>query len=228
MAQQLTFDLPSRAALGRADFLVSPSNALALARLDDWRNWPGAKFVLSGPPASGKSHLARVWALSAGALVLPAKALLTQAPDQLAAGQHLALEDCDDLAGQSDFETALFHLFNLTRAENRALLLTGQRPLGHWDVSLPDLKSRLLSLDTIGLSAPDDTLLSGLLLKLFSDRQLRVSPEVISFLVPRIERSAATAMALVEGLDEFALTRRRSITTKLAAQFLDKWNPPRA
>ena len=53
MATQLGLDLPARAALGRDDFLVAPSNALAIRMIDDWQNWPLRKLVLTGPEGSG-------------------------------------------------------------------------------------------------------------------------------------------------------------------------------
>lgn len=58
MKGQLAFDLPIRPALSREDFFISPANALALASLDGWRDWPRGKMVLVGPRGSGKTHLA--------------------------------------------------------------------------------------------------------------------------------------------------------------------------
>ena len=48
MATQLGFDLPVRPALGRDDFLVAPSNAVALAMMDDWPKWAKHKLALTG------------------------------------------------------------------------------------------------------------------------------------------------------------------------------------
>ncbi|MEO0401886.1 MAG: chromosomal replication initiator DnaA, partial [Pseudomonadota bacterium] len=75
MAEQLGLNLPARTALGRDDFLVAPSNALALAMIDGWQDWQGAKMVLSGPPGAGKTHLTHVWAAASGAHILSAKDL---------------------------------------------------------------------------------------------------------------------------------------------------------
>ena len=50
MSQQLTFDLPVRAAQGRGDFFVSPSNAAAVQLIDG--DWPGGRLVLIGPKGS--------------------------------------------------------------------------------------------------------------------------------------------------------------------------------
>jgi len=48
---QLALDLRHRVAMGREDFLVSPSNADAVAWIDRWPDWPGPALVIVGPPA---------------------------------------------------------------------------------------------------------------------------------------------------------------------------------
>ena len=39
MSRQLVLDLPLRTALGRDDFLVTPSNAAAVAMIDRYPDW---------------------------------------------------------------------------------------------------------------------------------------------------------------------------------------------
>jgi chromosomal replication initiation ATPase DnaA len=60
-------------------------------------------------------------------------------------------------------------------------------------------------------------LLSGVLYKLFADRQIAVDPNVISFLVSHIERSLSTASRIVDKLDRAALEKKSKITRALAA-----------
>jgi hypothetical protein len=72
MAEQLVFDLPVRPAMGRDDFFVTGSNAVALAQVDGWRDWPFGKLVLVGPEGAGKTHLAHVWAAGSGARIITA------------------------------------------------------------------------------------------------------------------------------------------------------------
>jgi chromosomal replication initiation ATPase DnaA len=47
-----------------------------------------------------------------------------------------------------------------------------------------------------------------------------VAPEVIAYLVPRLERSLATVRRVVAALDESALAARRGITVPLAREVL--------
>lgn len=220
MIRQLAFDLPSTEAMTRADFFVAPSNALALQVVEDWRNWPGRKLLLIGPEGSGKTHLARVWAEMAGALILPAAALRTLDPADLAA-TPVAVEDADRLEGA---EAELFHLHNLV-TQGASLLMTAQRPPRDWGLRLPDLISRLQATPIARLEAPDDALLSAVLVKLFADRQVAVPATLIPYLVSRMPRSVGAARALVAALDAAALAGGRPITRALAAEVLDSLPP---
>ncbi|GGE49282.1 P-loop NTPase family protein [Actibacterium pelagium] len=218
MAEQLTLDLPVRAARGREDFFVSPANAVALAQLDDWRNWPQNKLVLVGPEGAGKTHLAHVWATATGARIVPANALAqTEIPDLAGA---VVVEDADQIAGQAEAENALFHLHNLVLAEGGHLLLTARSAPHYWATALPDLRSRMEATATATVNAPDDALLTALLIKLFSDRQLPVSAKLIAYLLPRIDRSFAAAADIVAKLDQAALASGRKISEKLAGELL--------
>lgn len=217
MIRQLAFDLPNAAGMTRADFFVAPSNALALQAVDGWRDWPGRKLLLIGPEGAGKSHLAHIWAASADAVILHAEALGGADPAGLE-GRAVVVEDADRIAGA---EAELFHLHNMATASG-ALLLTARTPPRDWGLTLPDLISRMQSTPIAHLEAPDDTLLSAVLVKLFADRQVAVAPNLIAYLVTRIPRSISAARAVVGDLDARALAAGRPITRKLAGEVVEK------
>ncbi len=219
MAEQLTFDLPVRPALGREAFFVSPANATALALLDGWRAWPLGKLVLVGPAGAGKTHLTHVWAAETGARILPAAELAEARVPELAEAPALAVEDAD---GGAFDERALFHLHNLLAEAQRPLLLTARRPPRDWGLALPDLASRIEAAGRAELAPPDDALLQAVLVKMFEDRQIAVPPTLLPYLTARMDRSFAAARALVAALDAAALAEGRAITRPLAARVLDK------
>ncbi len=218
MIEQLTFDLPVRPALGREDFLVSPANALAVATLDQPDLWPNGKLLLIGPEGAGKTHLAMVFAARTGAQVIEAGDLAAADLPEAAA---LVIENADTAAGDPDAETALFHLHNHMTGRGGLLLLTAARAPRDWGLTLPDLQSRMEATATATLLPPDDALLGAVLVKLFADRQLQVAPGFIRWLVRRIDRSFATARAVVAALDAAALATKRPINSTLAATLLD-------
>ncbi|NOX39930.1 MAG: chromosomal replication initiator DnaA [Alphaproteobacteria bacterium] len=222
MSEQLIFDLPARSAFGRDDFFVSPANALALQGVDNWRDWPLGRAVLVGAAGCGKTHLAHVWQSETGARVIDAKNMSALLSGDFANIACLVVEDIDRLAGQIEAERALFHLVNMAQAQDVHLLMTSATAPARLDIGLADLKSRLEATQLVAMEAPDDALLSALLIKQFSDRQLLVNPAVITYMLGRMERSARSAQALVSVLDRQALAQKRAITRAMAGEVLDK------
>jgi chromosomal replication initiation ATPase DnaA len=213
--RQLVLALDHAVSFAREDFLAGPSNAAALTLIDRWPDWPAQVMALIGPEGSGKSHLAAIWAKTAGARVLAAK-LLTQTdlPAAFATGA-LVVEDLEP-AGLD--ERALFHLLNLAREEGAYMLLTARSALAGFPVSIRDLGSRLRALPSVALAPPDDALLRSLIVKLATDRQLAVDDALVNYLANRIERSFAAAHAAVVRLDEEAMRQHRPVTRALAAE----------
>ncbi|TGD64765.1 chromosomal replication initiator DnaA [Tabrizicola sp. WMC-M-20] len=221
MTRQLAFDLPARQAFRRADFFESVANAHALAAVDGWRDWPGGKMLLVGPPGAGKTHLAHLWADMAGAVMVAGTALAGADLLALAQAGTVVVEDADAVAGVPEAEVALFHLHNLV-VPRGSLLLTARGPVRDWGLALPDLKSRMEAAPVARLEAPDDALLSAVLVKLFTDRQTVVPPALIPWLVARMERSIDAARALVAAMDARALAQGRPITRATAQGLLDR------
>ncbi|NEY91442.1 P-loop NTPase family protein [Tabrizicola oligotrophica] len=215
----MTFDLGAAEDFSRAGFFASPANAEAQAVLADWAHWPQNRLLLTGPEGAGKTHLAHIWAQEAGATLLMAAALPGLDPTSLP--PRLVVEEADAVAGRPAHEEALFHLLNHQAHSGGHLLLTARRAPRDWGLGLPDLLSRLQSLAIARLDAPDDALLSAVLVKLFADRQIAVAPNLIPYLAARMDRSIAAARALVAALDARALALGRPVTRALAAELLD-------
>jgi chromosomal replication initiation ATPase DnaA len=214
----MPLDFGHRAALGREDLLVAPSNRDAVAWLDLWPDWPAPGLVVHGPEASGKTHLASVWQARSAAKVLRTADIVGDAPTILGDARALVVEGLE--AGID--ERAMFHLYNYLAAEGGSLLLTATVPAVRWPLQLPDLRSRLAALPAVAVGPPDDSLIEAVMVKQFADRQLRVSPDVVAYLVPRLERSLAGVRRMVEALDAAALAQRRAITVPLAREVLHR------
>lgn len=222
MPEQLALDLPVHSAFGREDFFVSAANAQAVEALENWPAWPLGKLVLSGPPGSGKSHLARIWAETTGAAVVQAKGLAHQDVAKLVP-RGLVIEDLPEAS--ADDETAIFHAHNLAAQDGAPLLLTGRGPSAGWRLGLPDLASRVAAAMEVRLGPPDDNLLHALIIKLFADRQLDVRPNVLRQILARIDRSFVAAEEAVERIDKAALARKAAIGNRLVADVLHDMEP---
>ena len=204
---QLVLPLETRSAQGRADFIVVPGNERAVAFIDSFPGWPAPAAVLVGPPASGKSHLAAVWAQKAGAQVIEAAALESGVPDGA-----LVVEN----VGPGVAEAPLFALLE----RGAPLLLTAQALPTQWRVTLPDLVSRTNALLAFALWAPDDAMLMGLAVKLFADRQLTVPESVVSHMIASLERSPGAIRDFVARADAAALTQKKPVNLSLIKALL--------
>jgi chromosomal replication initiation ATPase DnaA len=175
-------------------FLVSSSNQRAYALLDHWAAWPVMTALLVGPRKSGRSTLARVMAARSGATLID--------------------------GAEAHPETALFHAWNRAQETRRPLILVADAAPPDWRIGLPDLRSRLSASPVARIEPPDEALMAGLIAREFARRQVDARPELIDWLVPRLERSHIAVLRSVDLLDQFALAERRRLTIPLARTML--------
>ena len=213
---QIPLDFGYRSAAGSSDFLVAPCNKNAVAWVDRWPDWPAPALFIFGPAGSGKSHLGHIWRARSGADRLQTEDLTIQTAGDLEKQNFVLI---DPLKSPFD-ELALLHLYNTTAEKGGHLLIIAEDPPARLVVGLADLRSRLQAAPTVGIGIPDDALVGAVMLKQFTDRQLSVDPEVLTFLMARMERTFEAARKLVAALDEAALIEKRRITVPLAREVL--------
>ena len=214
---QLVLALGHAESFAREDFIAGPSNAAALALIDNWPDWPGRIIALVGEAGAGKSHLAAAWGEKSGARFVSGR-LLDNAdlPAALSTGA-LVIED---LTPPWFDEVTLFHLLNLAQQQGAFVLLTARWSPASWPVSLPDLSSRLRAVPVVSVAPPDERLLRALMLKLAADRQIELDDNVVNFVLARIERSFAGVQGAIAQLDREALRQKRPVSRALAAELL--------
>lgn len=210
---QLVLDLAHPESWDEIDFLVTGQNEQAMRLVHAWPEWHAPAATIFGPPKSGKTYLAKIWQARSSAEFIAREEIKDHRWEP--PWQPLIIEDID--AGALP-ETALFHLLNLAREHGSFILFTAETPPGQWMIALPDLRSRLRSYPAVEIKPPDEQQLAALLVKHFGDRRIEVTPEVISYLVSRMERSMAAAKAVTAYIDKLALSEHRRITRALAAK----------
>ncbi|MGF1500649.1 MAG: chromosomal replication initiator DnaA [Paracoccaceae bacterium] len=220
--RQIPLSFDARPAQGREDFLVADCNRRAVDALGRAEDWPARRLALIGPPRSGKSHLAALWTGERGGVRVDLGTLPAAEIEALAAAP-VAL-DVPDVPLPRE-ETPLLHLLNRLAERDQPCLLTAREAPGRWPVALPDLASRLAAIAVVRIDPPDDRVLGALLVKLAADRQMRLPPAVLDYVLRRIERSFATAEAVVAELDRASLSAKRPVSLALAAEVLDRPAP---
>jgi chromosomal replication initiation ATPase DnaA len=192
---QIALPLDWPAAEASDAFIVTPSNEAAVRRVEAFGTWPVSAIILSGPRKSGRSLFGRIFASHAQARVI------------------------DDAENHS--ESDIFHAWNDAQVRRRPLLIITDAPPPVWQIALPDLRSRLSATPNVAFGDPDEALVGQLIARLLERRSIVVTPELIAYLVPRIERSHHAVIELVDRLDMASLSRRRPLTVPLAREVLD-------
>jgi hypothetical protein len=195
--------LPLTTATGARRIVLGPSNQGVIDAFAAAAAWPFRSAILSGPPRSGKSLLARHFAQS---------------------GVGEAIDDADALA-----EDELFHRWNRAQESGAALLLVRRSAVGPWQVALPDLASRLAAALRLEIGAPDDVLLAALAEEHAARRGLVVGEGALAWLLARLERSHAAVERTIAAADRLSLERRQPVTISLLREALvatgGEWQP---
>ena len=178
----------------RDDFLVSEANRIAVSHLENWQNWPLSVGVLTGPPRSGRSTLARHFARISGGTVI------------------------DDAQEQDDHH--LFHAWNEAQTSRKPLLMVGRSAPGGWPVSLPDLRSRLAAVPHVAIEEPDEALARALIQQQFDLVGAGYSADLPDWLLRRIERRYKVIADVTRLLDQAALSSGRKISLPMAKEAL--------
>jgi len=215
---QLTLEFDHRPALSGEDFLVAPNNTQAVGWIDRWPDWPSPALCIFGPTGCGKSHLAEVLRSRTDAVTLDIDGL--SGPYHPPPARTVIIEDIDQVL-TNQYEQGLFHLYNDLKEQGGSLLLNAITPPSRWTIELADLRSRMVAANVVEITPPDDALIAAVLVKLFRDRQLRVSGDVITYAVPRMERSFSAARQLVDITDRIALSEKKRITVPLIKRVLN-------
>jgi DnaA family protein len=206
------------------NFHVTAANAQALDYLRDATHL--AQFTwLWGVPGAGCSHLLQALCQqegnAGGILYMPLQMHAQFHPEMLEGLEALdmvCLDDVEHIAGNADWELALFSLFNRLRDSGTRLLIAGRSAPRQLQVQLPDLLSRLqLGLVFQVHELTDEDKIQALQ-KRARLRGMDLSDEVAHYVLQRTERSSKGLFSLLERLDEHSLRSQRRITIPLVRE----------
>jgi chromosomal replication initiation ATPase DnaA len=218
MPDQLSFGFPAPGR-GFAELVVSPVNESALRIVQRPESWPTPVLCLVGPPKAGLTTLANAWGRRFGGEVFEASAFATvKARDVDArAATYTAIDGADRVpAGDK-----LLSLINLVSAGSGRLLLTANRPPPHWLAPSADLKSRLNSMPVAEIYPPDEAMMLGRLKAAAVRHFLKLEPEVLKYLVPRLDLTYEAIETFAERLSDGVTDMGRAPSVPLVKDVLD-------
>lgn len=188
--------LPLGTGAGPSRIVVGNANAAVIDAFAQAQDWPFRTAVLFGPPRSGKSLLARWFSES---------------------GKGACIDDAEKLA-----EADLFHSWNRAQEHGTSLLIVANSNDGGWNITLPDLASRLGSALHLEIGPPDDAMLADLIAIHAEMRGIVLGPDAAAYLVPRAQRSHLGVERLVTTIDRLSLERKQAPTLAIWRDALDE------
>ena len=216
MNDQLILKFPSHQAYKREDFYVSPSNQEAYDFINSWPRWIKKIVNIFGPSGSGKSHLASILKSKTSCLQINSNELNEKIFIRYKTKETLIIENLDKKIS----EKLLFSLWNVALQDNKYLMTTSKKPISSYKFKLKDLESRVKSSLIIGINLPNDDLISVILAKNFSDKQIKVEKKHIDYIIKRIDRSYEKISQFIFTLDKYSLKKGSPFSLKLIKEVL--------
>ena len=216
MNDQLILKFPTHQAYKKEDFYVSPSNQEAYDFINSWPKWIKRIINIFGPSGSGKSHLVSILKSKTSCLLINSNELDEKIFLKFKTKEALIIENLDEKIS----EKLLFSLWNIALQDNKYLLITSRKPINSYKFKLNDLISRVNSSLIIGINLPSDDLISVILTKNFSDKQIKVEKKHIDYIIKRIDRSYEKISQFILTLDKYSLKKGSPFSLKLIKEVL--------
>ena len=216
MNDQLILKFPSEKAFKKEDFYVSQSNQEAYDFINSWPKWIKRIVNIFGPSGSGKTHLVNILKNKTSCLQVNSSELNEKIFLRFKTKEALIIENLDVKVS----ENLLFTLWNTALQDNKYILITSKKPISYYKFKLKDLISRINSSLIIGIKLPSDDLISVIIAKNFSDKQIKVNKKQIDYIIKRIDRSYEKISQFILTLDKYSLKKGTPFSLKLIKEVL--------
>ena len=133
----------------------------------------------------------------------------------------VCLDNVQAIAGQADWEEAVFHLYNRLRDRQHSLVVSAGVAPAQLPLSLADLRSRLGAGLIYQLQPPDDEQSLEALQLRARLRGFELPEETGRYLLKRMPRDLPALMKLLEQLDAASLEAHRRLTIPFTKTVLD-------
>ena len=213
---QLLLNFNFKKSFNDHDYFVSDSNYFAFNLVDKWPKWEKKILNISGEKFSGKTHLANIFKSKSSALLLNEKDISNEVFKKIKLYESIII---DEFSNRID-ENLIYSIFNLVDQDSKYLLINSETPLSELNFKLPDLISRSKNVLLAEINPPDDELIFAIILKNFSDRQIRLEKKIIEFIINRIDRSYSKIYEFIYKIDELSLKKKKPINLKTIKEIL--------
>ena len=213
---QLIFKFPFKTSYFERDFFVSSNNFEAYKLIESWPKWPDKKLNIFGPSGCGKTHLINILSKKLKLLSVDAEKFDENLSNVI---ENYDCVVIDNYLGNID-EKLFYSFIDQIIQMNKSIIINSSMNLKSLRFNLKDLKSRLYSFLEIKIGLPTDDLIRVIILKTFSDKQVRLSNKNLEFVIKNIDRSYDKISKFVKDVDSLSLSTGKSININLIKKVL--------
>ena len=213
---QLLLDFDHKIEFNEHDYYVSKSNYFAFNLIQNWTKWEKKILNIYGDTFSGKTHLAKIFQNKSKALYLTDNDVNEEIFKKIKLSECIVIDDFEKIKN----ENLLYSLFNLIYQDNKYLLILSNRAISDIDYSLDDLNSRAKNCTFAQIENPDDDLIFAIIVKSFSDRQIKLEKKFLEYIIKRIERSYGKIYEFIYKVDELSLKKKKPVNLKTIKEIL--------
>ena len=124
---------------------------------------------------------------------------------------------------KNNIEEKLFYsLLNQSHQSNQYVIVNTLESIKTSLINLKDLKSRFDSFIYVGIDLPTDDLIRVILTKNFSDKQVKIEPKLLEYILKNIHRSYEDIFDLIDKVDSLSLSTGKAININLIKKVLNK------
>ena len=213
---QLLLDFDHKIEFNEHDYYVSKSNYFAFNLIQNWTKWEKKILNIYGDTFSGKTHLAKIFQNKSKALYLTDNDINQEIFKKIKLSECIVIDDFEKIKN----ENLLYSIFNLIYQDNKHLLILSNRAISDIDYSLDDLNSRAKNCIFAQIENPDDDLIFAIIVKSFSDRQIKLEKKFLEYIIKRIERSYGKIYEFIYKVDELSLKKKKPVNLKTIKEIL--------
>jgi len=213
---QLLLDFDHKIEFNEHDYYVSKSNYFAFNLIQNWTKWEKKILNIYGDTFSGKTHLAKIFQNKSKALYLTDNDVNEEIFKKIKLSECIVIDDFEKIKN----ENLLYSLFNLIYQDNKYLLILSNRAISDINYSLDDLNSRAKNCIFAQIENPDDDLIFAIIVKSFSDRQIKLEKKFLEYIIKRIERSYGKIYEFIYKVDELSLKKKKPVNLKTIKEIL--------
>ena len=217
LMSQLVFKFPFKTKYYEEDYYVSSNNFSAYRLIESWPNWPDKWVNIFGPNGCGKTHLSNILKKKINSVeILNAENITDETISKFEKLNCLIIDNYEKNIDEKTF----YSILNSSKQLDNYVVINSFLPIKDIKFDLKDLRSRAKSFMNLGIELPTDDLLTVIISKFFSDKQIELNPKISEYIIKNTERSYEKVFKCIKEIDDLSLSSGKSININLIKKVL--------